>query len=177
LRARLCIANFRSRLRGEDRFDDWVMGRQFVPDYLHHPVVGLRLRSAFLHLLRRNGGFSHALRVSGSVSSRQQGRGCAPVSASQISVPRSSGDRFDDWVVGPQFEPNCLHHPVFGFKPSQAISQFVRGNRGFLASGASLNLSLLGDEPAFAGLSLRRKFPFPAQAGDRFDDWVVGPQF
>ena len=53
----------------------------------------------------------------------------------------------------------------------------MRGNRGFLASGASLNLSLLGDEPAFAGPSLRRKFPFPAQGGDRFGDWVVGPQF
>jgi len=49
----------------------------------------------------------------------------------------------------------------------------VRGNRGFLASGASLNLSLLGDEPAVARLSLRRKFPFPAQGGDRFDDWVA----
>jgi hypothetical protein len=46
---------------------------------------------------------------------------------------------------------------------------------GFLASGVSLNLSLLDDEPAFAGLSLRRKFPFPAHGGDRFDDWVVGP--
>ena len=49
----------------------------------------------------------------------------------------------------------------------------MRGNRGFLASGASLNVSLLGDEPAFAGLSLRRKFPFPAHVGDRFDDWVL----
>ena len=87
------------------------------------------------------------------------------------------GDWFDDWVVGHQFEPYYLHHPVLGFKASQAISQFVRENRGFLASGASLNLSLLGDEPAFAGLSLRRKFPFPAHGGDRFDDWVMGPQF
>jgi hypothetical protein len=25
----------------------------------------------------------------------------------------------DDWVVGPQFEPNYLHHPVSGFKPQQ----------------------------------------------------------
>jgi hypothetical protein len=69
------------------------------------------------------------------------------------------------------------HHPVLGFKASQAISQFVRENRGSLTSGASLNLSLLGDEPAFAGLSLRKKFPFPAQGGDRFDDWVAGHQF
>jgi hypothetical protein len=53
----------------------------------------------------------------------------------------------------------------------------VLGNRGFLASGVSLNLSLLGDELAFAGLSLRRKIPFPAHGGDRLDDWVVNPQF
>jgi len=44
-----------------DRFDDWVVGRQFVPYYLHHPVLGLKLPSAFSHLLRQNGGFSHSL--------------------------------------------------------------------------------------------------------------------
>jgi len=79
--------------------------------------------------------------------------------------------------VGHQFEPYYLHHPVLGFKASQAISQFVRENRGFLASDASLNLSPRGDELAFAGLSPPRKFPFPARGGDRFDDWVVGHQF
>src|SRR5216683_5509839 len=42
LRARLCIANFRSRLGGGDRFDDWVVGRQFVPDCLHHLVSANR---------------------------------------------------------------------------------------------------------------------------------------
>ena len=31
---RLCIVNFRSRLGYGDRFDDWGVGRQFVPDYL-----------------------------------------------------------------------------------------------------------------------------------------------
>ena len=72
---------------------------------------------------------------------------------------------------------DCLHYPVVGLKPSQAFSQFVRENRGFRASRASLNLSLLADQPAFAGLFLRRKFPIPAQCGDRFDDWVVGLQF
>jgi hypothetical protein len=41
----------------------------------------------------------------------------------------------------------------------------------------ALRSSLLGDESAFAGLSLRRKFSVPALGGDRFDDWVVGPQF
>jgi hypothetical protein len=35
------------------------------------------------------------------------------VSASKNSVPDSGGgDRFDDWVLGPQFEPYYLHHPV-----------------------------------------------------------------
>jgi hypothetical protein len=82
------------------------------------------------------------------------------------------------FFAGDQFASDCAHHhPVLGFRASQAISQFVRENRGFLASGASLNLSLLSDEPAFAGLSPRKKFPFPAQGGDRFDDWVVGHQF
>jgi hypothetical protein len=33
-----------------------------------------------------------------------EGPVCEFVSASEISVPRQSGDRFDDWVVGPQFE-------------------------------------------------------------------------
>ena len=68
LRAGLCIANFRSRLGDRDWFDDWGVGRQFVPECLHHPVVGLKLPSAFSHLLRRNAGFSQYLRVSGLVS-------------------------------------------------------------------------------------------------------------
>jgi hypothetical protein len=45
------------------------------------------------------------------------------------------------------------------------------------SSHTALRSSLLGDESAFAGLSLRRKFPVPALDGDRFDDWVVGHQF
>ena len=53
----------------------------------------------------------------------------------------------------------------------------MRGNRGFLAPGVSLNLSLLDNEPAYAGLSLRGKFPFPTRSGDRFYDWVMGLQF
>jgi hypothetical protein len=32
------------------------------------------------------------------------------VSAANISVPGGSGDRFDDWLVGPQFEPYYFHH-------------------------------------------------------------------
>jgi hypothetical protein len=95
-----------------------------------------------------------------------------------VSSPRACfGPRFSKNSLFLHWRPvslDCIrHHPVLGFKASQAISQFVRGNRGFLASGASLNLSLPGDEPAVARLSLRRKFPFPAQGGDRFDDWVA----
>jgi len=53
----------------------------------------------------------------------------------------------------------------------------VRGNRDFVASGASLDLSLLGDELAFAGMSLRRKFPFPAQAETgSMTGWWQSPQ-
>jgi hypothetical protein len=29
------------------------------------------------------------------------------------STPTLAETRFDDWVVGHQFEPYCLHHPVF----------------------------------------------------------------
>jgi hypothetical protein len=47
----------------------------------------------------------------------------------------------------------------------------------FRTSCASLDWSLPGDKPAFAGLSPHQKFPFPAQGGDWFDDCVVGPQF
>ena len=46
-----------------DGFDDWVVGLQFVPECLHHAVVGLKLRSAFLRLLRQNGGFSRPWRL------------------------------------------------------------------------------------------------------------------
>jgi len=72
-----------------------------------------------------------------------------------------------------------LNHRVPGSSPrahpSQAISQFMRGNRGFLARvSESVSAS---DESIFAGLSLRRKFPFPALTGDRFDACVVGHQF
>jgi hypothetical protein len=47
--------------------------------------------------------FAPACVSAGSVSVAE-GPVCEFVSASKISVPRSSGDRFDDWVVGPQFE-------------------------------------------------------------------------
>jgi hypothetical protein len=84
---------------------------------------------------------------------------------------------YREFCNGDRFAYDCAHHhPVLGFGPSQAISHFVRGNRGFLASGASLNSSPLAAGRAFAGLSPLRKFPFPRVGGDRFDDWVVGHQ-
>jgi hypothetical protein len=119
------------------------------------------------------GGFCPLLVVSVSVSGEGKAGFCSPVSAPKISVPRARGDRFDDCVVGLQFEPYYLHHPVFGFGPSQVISQFVRGTGGFLTAGESLDPSPLAAEPAFARLSLQGKFPFPAHPGDRFDDWMV----
>jgi hypothetical protein len=45
-------------------------------------------------------------------------------------------------VVGHQFEPNNLHHPVVGLKLSQAFSHLLRGNGGFLAPRVSLRPSL-----------------------------------
>jgi hypothetical protein len=51
---------------------------------------------------------------------------CEFVSASKISVPRSSGDRFDDWVMGLQFEPSYLHHPVSANRAFPARRQIGR---------------------------------------------------
>jgi hypothetical protein len=162
LPACLCVRNFRSRRWCGDRFDDWLVGHQFEPNYLHHPVFRYRTSLGVFAFFPRNAGFRPFLVVSVSVSGERKAGFCTPVSASKISVPRSGGDRFDDWVVGPQFEPYCLHHPVLGFGPPQVIRQFVRGNRDFLASALSLDISLLGDEAASAVLSLRRRIPFPA---------------
>ena len=63
---------------------------------------------------------------------------------------------------------------MVGLRLSQAFSHLWRGNGGFLALRVSLRPSLSGEKPAFADLSLRRKFPFPAQAETRFDDWGAG---
>src|SRR5258705_3571453 len=40
-----------------DRFDDWVVGLQFVPDYLHHPVSANRRFSAQRQIGRFCGDF------------------------------------------------------------------------------------------------------------------------
>ena len=58
-------------------------------------------------------GFFEFVLVSASVSARQKGGSGPSVSASKNSVPDSDvRDRFDDWVVGLQFVPDYLHHPV-----------------------------------------------------------------
>jgi hypothetical protein len=87
---------------------------------------------------------------------------CPSVSASKNSAPDSDfRDWFDDWGVGHQFEPNYLHHPVVGLKPSQAFSHLMRGNGGFHAPYASLHPSLLVETPNFTSLSPRVEIPFP----------------
>ena len=51
-------------------------------------------------------GFFASARVSAGALCLAEGPVCAFVSASKISVPGSSGDRFGDWVVALQFEPS-----------------------------------------------------------------------
>jgi hypothetical protein len=55
LAACLCIENFRSRRGAGDWFDDWVVGHQFEPNYLHHAVFANRAfprRPSFGRFLR-----------------------------------------------------------------------------------------------------------------------------
>jgi hypothetical protein len=44
----------------------------------------------------------------------------------KFSFPGLGGDRFDDWVVGRQFEPNYLHHPVSANRAFPARRQIGR---------------------------------------------------
>src|SRR5258708_38826887 len=63
-------------------------------------------------------GFFEFVLVPASVSARQKGGSGPSVSASKNSVPDSDvRDRFDDWVVGLQFVPDYLHHPVSANRP------------------------------------------------------------
>jgi hypothetical protein len=84
-----------------------------VPDCLHHPVVGLKLRPDYSHLKRQNGGFSYSLRVSGLVFAGDKSAFARPSLHRKFPFPAWGGDRFDDWLVGLQFEPDHLHHPAF----------------------------------------------------------------
>jgi hypothetical protein len=111
--------------RRRDWFDDWVVGRQFVPKCLHHPVVGLKLAQAYSHLLRQNGGFSHSLRVSGLVSAGDKSAFARPSLHRKFPFPPWGGDRFDDWLVGLQFEPDHLHHPVFRAQTSADLMALI----------------------------------------------------
>src|SRR6202022_1501699 len=96
-----------------DRFDDWVGGWQFGPFRLHHPVFRYRTPRVIRAFVPRTAGFFEFVLVSASVSARQKGGSGPSVSASKNSVPDSDvRDRFDDWVVGLQFVPDYLHHPV-----------------------------------------------------------------
>jgi hypothetical protein len=96
-----------------DWFDDCVGGTQFGPDRLHHPVFRYRTPRVIRGFVPRTAGFFEFVLVSASVSARQKGGSGPSVSASKNSVPDSDfRDWFDDWVVGYQFVPECLHHPV-----------------------------------------------------------------
>jgi hypothetical protein len=76
---------------------------------------------------------------------KQRQRICPSVSASKISVPGSDGgDRFEDWVVGHQFVPDYLHHPVFA-KPQVSDTTPDRAFlRGFPGQKPSAGWSSLG---------------------------------
>jgi hypothetical protein len=113
----------RSRLRhpgaGGDRFDDWLVGHQFEPNYLHHPVVGLKPSQAFSHFMRGNGAFALPTRLCVRLCSSKNRILRTRLCIANFRSRLGGGDRFDDWMVGRQFVPECLHHPVSGFGPLQ----------------------------------------------------------
>ena len=78
-----------------DRFDDWVVGLQFVPDYLHHPVSANRTFPIRGQIGPFCGDFRPLIsRIFVSVSAHPfWWRYLGPVSASKNSVPggRTSG--------------------------------------------------------------------------------------
>src|SRR5258707_734652 len=77
-------------------------------------------------------GFFEFVLVPAPVSARQKGGSGPSVSASKNSVPDSDvRDRFDDWVVGLQFVPDYLHHPVFRYRTPRVIRAFVPRTAGF----------------------------------------------
>src|SRR5258707_730790 len=68
---------------------------------------------------------------SATVTERQKG-GFGPSGyETKNSVPDSDfRDRFDDWVVGRQFEPDYLHHPVFRVSNSAGDTRICLVNSG-----------------------------------------------
>jgi hypothetical protein len=122
------------------------------------------------HLCCRNRGFSYLYASLYSVSASKKGHSRPPSLPPESPFPALSGDRFDDWLVGHQFEPHCLHHPVLGSKLRSPFSQLWRGNDGFSVFVASLRSVSARKKGGICGSSLRPKIPFPALGGDRFDD-------
>ena len=91
---------------------------------------------------------------------------------------RWCGDRFDDWLVGHQFEPNYLHHPVFrnhrsrlGVKIARFYGLFLSFHSGFFWSPWVITVSSVD----FGLLSPREETPFPAgQFEASTDVWKAG---
>jgi hypothetical protein len=69
-------------------------------------------------------------------------------------------------MVGSQFEPFCLHHPVEGLELLPACSHFFRQNGGFSNFVRVSGLVSAGDKSVFARPSLHHKFPFPARVSE-----------
>src|SRR4029077_2545567 len=93
----------------------------------HHPVFRYRTPRVIRAFVPLTAGFFEFVLVSASVSARQKGGPGPSVSASKNSVPDSDvGDRFDDWVVGLQFVPDYLHHPVLANRVFPAQRQIGR---------------------------------------------------
>jgi len=81
----------------------------------------------------------------------------------KFPFPPRGGDWFDDWVVGLQFEPYCLHHPVFRYRTRPDTCRFVPRNAAFLVLPFVSDRSLRAQMTVFIRLSLHRKIPFLAR--------------
>src|SRR5260370_1003945 len=109
-------------------------------------------------------GFFEFVLVPAPVSARQKGGSGPSVSASKNSVPDSDvRDRFDDWVVGLQFVPDYLHHPVSRYRTLPVIRAFVARTAGFSSSFSSPPQSLQDKKADLDPPSLHRKIPFPTR--------------
>ena len=59
----------------------------------------------------------------------------------KFPFPAQGGDRFGDCVVGPQFEPNYLHHPVFANRRISGRRQIGRFRRDFRLLNSRISVS------------------------------------
>ena len=115
-----------------------------------------------------NSGLFEFVLVSTPVSADEEDGSRPSVSARRNSVPDSDfRDWFDDWVVGHQFEPNYLHHPVIDIELRPVSSHEPRHNGGISNLCESLDRSPAAGMAASALPSLHRKFPFPAPSQRR----------